>query len=76
MKAIEKVLELLCVVLTIVFFLAVTIMVLGQAVCIFGMNGSMSVYLSDLIAEPASMVAAVATILAMILAYLRGQMKS
>ena len=40
------------------------------------MNGSMSVYLSDLIAEPASMVAAVATILAMILAYLRGQMKS
>ena len=39
MKAIEKVLELLCVVLTIVFFLAVTVMVLGQAVCIFGMNG-------------------------------------
>ena len=76
MKAIEKVLELLCVVLTIVFFLAVTVMVLGQAVCIFFFNCSMSVYLSDLIAKPASMVAAVATILAMILAYLRGQMKS
>ena len=76
MKSVEKGLELLCVVLTIVFFLAVTVMVLGQAVCIFSLNGGMSVYLSDRIAEPASMVAAVATILAMALAYIRGQMKS
>ena len=76
MKNIEKVLELLCVLLTIVFFVAVMVMVAGQAICIFSLNGCGSAYLSDLIAKPASMVAAVATILAMILAYIRGQMKS
>lgn len=76
MKYIEKVLESLCVLLTIVFFLMVTVMVLGQAGCIVAMNGAMSVSISDMIAKPASMVAAVATILAMALAYIRGQMKS
>ena len=51
-------------------------MVLCQAVSLGMMNGAMSVYFSDLIAEPASMIAAVATIIAMILGYIRGQMKS
>lgn len=76
MKPIEKILEMLCVILTIVFFLAVTIMVVCQAVAIGTLNGEMSVYFSDLIAKPASVVAAVATIVAMALAYIRGQMKS
>ena len=55
---------------------AVAVMVLCQAVSLGMMNGAMSVYFSDLIAEPASMIAAVATIIAMILGYIRGQMKS
>ena len=76
MKSIERDLEMLCVILTVVFFLAVAVMVFGQAICVVTLNGGTSVFLSDLIAEPASMVAAVATILAMILAYMRGQMKS
>ena len=76
MKSIEKVLEMLCVILTVVFFLAVAVMVFGQAIWFVTLNGGTSVCLSDLIGKPASMVAAVATILAMILAYMRGQMKS
>lgn len=76
MKSVEKILEMLCVILTVVFFGTVAVMVLCQAVSLGMMNGAMSVYFSDLIAEPASMVAAVATIIAMILGYIRGQMKS
>ena len=76
MKTLDKILELLCVILTIVFFGAVVVMVLGQVVCVISLNGTGAVYFSTLIAKPASMVAAVATILAMILAYIRGQMKS
>ena len=76
MKSIEKILEMLCVFLTIVFFLAVTIMVVCQAVSIGTLNGEMSVYFSNLIAKPASVVAAAATVLAMALAYIRGQMRS
>ena len=51
-------------------------MVLGQAACVISLNGAGAVHFSNLIAKPASMVAAVATILAMVLAYIRGQMKS
>lgn len=76
MKSIEKVLEMLCILLTIVFFFAVTIMVFAQGVSLIMANGSMMVQFSDWIAKPASMVAAVATVVAMILAYIRGQMKS
>lgn len=76
MKPIEKTVEMLCVILTVVFFLAVAVMVLGQAVCIAMLNGEMAVYLSDLIAKPASQVAAVTSIFAMVLAYIRGQMRS
>lgn len=76
MKNIENLLEMLCVVLTVVFFLAVAVMVFGQAICVATLNGASSVYLSDMIAEPASIVAAVSTIVAMLLAYIRGQMRS
>ena len=76
MKTLEKVLELLCVILTIIFFGAVAVMGLGQAACVISLNGAGAVHFSNLIAKPASMVAAVATILAMVLAYIRGQMKS
>lgn len=76
MKSIEKTAEMLCVILTVVFSLAVAVMVLGQAVCIVMLNGEMTVYFSDLIAKPASQIAAVASIFAMVLVYIRGQMRS
>ena len=41
MKTLDKILELLCVILTIVFFGAVVVMVLGQVVCVISQwNGS------------------------------------
>ena len=51
-------------------------MVAGQAVAVVTLNGDLAVSLSNLIAKPASTVAAVATVLAMILGYIRGQMSS
>ena len=76
MKSIEKLIETLCVAVTVVFFLAVVAMVAGQAVAVVTLNGELAVSLSNLIAKPASAVAAVATVLAMILGYIRGQMSS
>lgn len=76
MKSVEKLVETLCVIVTVVFFLAVVVMVAGQAVAVLTSNGSLAVSLSDLIAAPASSVAAIATVLAMILGYIRGQMSS
>ena len=76
MKSVEKILEVLFVVATIVFVLAMAAMVLGQAVCVVTLNGAGSVYLSDLISDSASRVSAVSTVIAMVLAYIRGQMKS
>lgn len=76
MKKVEKVLETLCVICTIVFFAAVTVMILGQAVAVVALDGALAVQFSSWIAKPASMVSAVATVLAMILAYIRGQMSS
>lgn len=57
-------------------FLAVAAMVAGQAVAVVTLNGDLAVSLSNLIAKPASTVSAVATVLAMILGYIRGQMSS
>ena len=76
MKKTEKIIEMLCVICTIVFLVAVALMVLGQAVAIVMLNGELSAQFSAWIAKPASVVAAVATVLAMILAYMRGQMAS
>ena len=76
MKSIEKLIETLCVIVTIVFFLAVAAMVACQAVAVVTLNGDLAVSLSNLIAKPASTVSAVATVLAMILGYIRGQMSS
>ena len=76
MKSVEKLVETLCVIVTVVFFLAVVVMVAGQAGAVLTLNGSLAVSLSDLIAAPASSVAAIATVLAMILGYIRGQMSS
>ena len=76
MKKTEKIIEMLCVICTIVFLVTVAIMVLGQAVSIVMLNGELSVQFSMWIAKPASVVAAVTTVLAMILAYMRGQMSS
>lgn len=76
MKSIEKLIETLCVAVTVVFFLAVAAMVAGQAVAVVTLNGDLAVSLSNLIAKPASTVSAVATVLAIILGYIRGQMSS
>ena len=59
-----------------VFFFFVAAMVAGQAVAVVTLNGDLAVSLSNLIAKPASTVSAVATVLAMILGYIRGQMSS
>lgn len=75
MKTLDKILDTLCIITTLVFFFATVIMVLGQAVCVFTLNGAMSASLLSLISERASIVAAITTIIALILAYMRGQMK-
>lgn len=76
MGSVKKILDWSCIVCTIVFFLSVTVLILGQAAAVITMNGEMAVGLSKMIAEPASMVSALATVIAIVLAYLRGQMKS
>ena len=43
MKSIEKLIETLCVIVTIVFFLAVAAMVAGQAVAVVTLNGDLAV---------------------------------
>lgn len=75
MKSLDKVLDILCIVLTAIFVLATAAMVLGQLVCIFMLNGSASAALLSMIMKKASMVSALTTVVALILAYLRGQMK-
>lgn len=75
MKSVEKVIDILCVISTLVFFLASAGMVLGQAIGILSLNGSLSVSISDMIAQRAGLVSAVTVVLALALAYMRGQMK-
>lgn len=75
MNSIEKVLDTLCVICTLVFFLATAVMILGQAVCIITLNGTMSAGLLSMISQKAGIVSAVTTVIAIILAYMRGQMK-
>ncbi|MDU7337894.1 MAG: hypothetical protein E7L17_07260 [Clostridium sp.] len=76
MKKAEKILDTLCVISTIIFFLAITLMVFAQGFAVITLNGALSTALSKSIAEPASMVSAVASIIAILLAYMRGQMKA
>ena len=76
MKKLDSLLDKLYILLTIIFFAATAIMVLGQLICIVTLNGAQSVMLVTLIAKRASAVSAVATGVALILAYLRGQMKA
>lgn len=76
MGFVKKILDWSCIVCTIIFFLSVAVLILGQAAAVITMNGEMAVGLSEMIAEPASMVSALATVIAIALAYLRGQMKS
>lgn len=75
MKSLEKALDIICVVLTIVFLLSTTIMVIGQLACVFMLNGEASAALLSLVMKRASMVSALTTVVALVLAYLRGQMK-
>lgn len=76
MKQIERVLYLLCILCTAVFFVASAILVLAQAFAIVTLNGPLSVSLLAQISKPAGIVSAIATVLAIVLAYMRGQMKS
>lgn len=76
MKTAEKVLDAICVITTIIFFVAITLMVLAQLFAIVTLNGPLSTSLYKSIAVPASMVSAVAAIVAILLAYMRGQMKA
>ncbi|WP_085832969.1 hypothetical protein [Clostridium merdae] len=76
MKTAERVLDALCVITTVIFFVAVILMVLAQGFAVITLNGALSVSLSKAIAVPASMVSAVTSIIAIILAYMRGQMKA
>lgn len=75
MKPIETFLDTLCIICTLIFFLASAIMILGQAVCILMQNGAMSAGLLSMISQKAGIVSAVTTVIAIILAYMRGQMK-
>lgn len=75
MKSFEKLLDILCVITTLIFFLASAVMVFGQAIAVVTLNGDLSVSLSNLISQRAGMVSAVTVVIALILAYMRGQMK-
>lgn len=76
MNKVEKILDFLCIFSTIVFFVAVVFMVFAQAFAVITLNGSLSAALLKSIAQPASMVSAVTAIIAIVLAYMRGQMKA
>lgn len=76
MKQIERVLDLLCIVCTVIFFAASAVLVLAQAFAIVTLNGSLAAELLAQISKPAGAVSAIATVIAIILAYMRGQMKS
>ena len=76
MKTAEKILDALCVITTIIFFVAVTLMVHAQGFAVITLNGALSTSLYKAIAVPASMVSAVSSIIAILLAYMRGQMKA
>lgn len=75
MSSIEKLLDTLCIICTLVFFLATVAMVLGQALCIVTLNGAMSASLLSAISQKAGIVSAITTVIAIALAYMRGQMK-
>lgn len=75
MKKLDKILDTISIITTIIFFLAVTVMVSVQAFGIITLNGALTVAISDAIAESASMVAALTAVISIILAYMRGQMK-
>lgn len=76
MKNIERILDMMCVICTVIFFGAVTVMVLAQAFAVVSLNGALSAELLNRISQPAGIVSAAATVIAIILAYMRGQMKS
>lgn len=76
MKKIEKVLDVLCIISTIIFFLAVAVMVFAQIFAVITLNGELSASLLKTIAGPAGLVSGVTTVIAIVLAYLRGQMSS
>lgn len=71
----EKILDKLCTISTLVFLLMTTVMILVQAFAVITVNGELAVKISELIAKPASMISALAMIFALILAYMRGEMK-
>ena len=75
MKKFDKILDTISIITTIIFFLAVIVMVLVQAFGIITLNGALTVAISDAIAESASMVSALTAVISIILAYIRGQMK-
>lgn len=74
MKKVENILDSLCVISTIIFFLSVAVLIFVQAFAVITMNGPLSVSISNAIAEPASIVSAVATITAIVLGYMRKQL--
>lgn len=76
MKKIEKVLDVLCIISTIIFFLAVAVMVFAQIFAVITLNGELSASLLKTIAGPAGLLSGVTTVIAIVLAYLRGQMSS
>lgn len=76
MKLFEKILDVIFIICTIAFFISTVVLVIGQAIAIITLNGEMSITISEIIVEPAGIVAAISTIVAIILGYLRGQMKS
>ncbi len=76
MKQLDKILDSINLVTTIVFFISVLIMVLIQGFAVITLNGELAINISNLIAKPASMVAAVSAIISIVLAYIRGEMKA
>lgn len=76
MKSMEKILDMLCIICTVVFFLSITVMVSAQIFAVITLNGPLAVSLVKVFAEPAGLISGVTTIIAIALAYLRGQMTS
>ncbi|MBQ7797101.1 MAG: hypothetical protein IJ374_11145 [Lachnospiraceae bacterium] len=75
MKPFEKILDTVCVITTVAFFLSCLVMVLAQGFAIVTLNGELATTLLNTISKPAGIVSAVTVVTAIILGYMRGQMK-
>lgn len=75
MKSLEKIFDVVYIICTLAFFLSCLVMVLAQGFAVVTLNGAFSTNILNTISEPAGLISAAAVVMAIILGYMRGQMK-